>query len=145
MTEAQTAGSPRHLWIVGVLALLWNLMGAFDYVMTELRVEAYMAQFSQAELDFFYGFPAWVVALWAVAVWGGVLGAVLLLMRRKLAFPVLLVSFMCMVVTTIQNYAFAGAADVTGGMGLGFSIAVFVVALALVLYARAMTKNGVLA
>ena len=118
MSEAQEAtATPRHLWIVGIVALLWNLLGAMDYVMTEMRYEAYMSQFTPEQLEFFYGFPAWLVALWAIAVWGGVLGAVLLLMRKKLAVPVLLVSFLCMVATAIHNYGFAAGADVVGGGG----------------------------
>ena len=144
MSEGQSAATPRHLWIVGILALIWNLIGAMDYIMTELRNEAYMAQFTPEQLDFFYSFPAWLVAFWAVAVWGGVLGAVLLLMRKKLAVTVLVVSFLCMVVTTVHNYGFAGAADIVGGMGLFFSGVVFVVALALILYARRMAARGVL-
>jgi len=144
MTEAQSPRAPRHLWIVGVLALLWNLMGALDYVMTEIRYEGYMSQYSQEQLDYFYSFPAWAVALWALAVWGGVAGTVLLLMRRKLAFQVFLVSFVCMVAVTIQNYAFAGAADVTGGMGVFFSVVIFAISLALVVYTRRLTQGGVL-
>ena len=38
-------------------------MGAFDYVMTETRNEAYMAEFTPEQLEFFYGFPAWMIAL----------------------------------------------------------------------------------
>ena len=145
MAEAQATRTPRHLWIVGIVALLWNLMGAVDYVMTQTKNEAYMGQFTPEQLDFFYGFPAWLVAFWAIAVWGGVLGAVLLLLRKKLAFPVLLVSFLCMVVTTIHNYAFAGAAEIVGGTAAFFSVVIFIVALLLVIYARAMATRGVLA
>ncbi|MCP4895894.1 MAG: hypothetical protein GY906_02880, partial [bacterium] len=36
-------GTPIHLWIVGVLALLWNAMGAFDYLATQLKLEFYMS------------------------------------------------------------------------------------------------------
>jgi hypothetical protein len=145
MSEAQTTPTPRHLWIVGIVALLWSLFGAMDYIMTQTENEAYMSQFSPEQLEFFYSFPAWLVAFWAVAVWGGVLGAVLLLMRKKLAVPVLLVSFLCMVVTTVHNYGFAEGADIVGGMGLSFSVVIFVVALALVIYARSMARKGVLA
>jgi len=144
MSEAQATKTPRHLWIVGIVALLWNLMGAVDYVMTQTKNEAYMSQFSPEQLEFYYGFPAWLVAFWALAVWGGVIGAVLLLMRKKLAFPVLVVSFLSMVVTSIHNYGFAGGADVASGMEQLFSVIIFVVALALVIYARSMAKKGVL-
>ena len=144
MTDAQKVPTPRHLWVVGIVALLWNLMGAVDYVMSKTKNETYMAQYTQEQLDFFYGFPAWLVAFWATAVWGGVVGAVLLLLRKKLAAPVLLVSFLCMVVTTIHNYGFAGAADVVGGTGLLFIVVIFIVALFLVIYSRSLDKKGVL-
>ena len=141
----RTGGTPVHLWIVGIVALLWNGMGAVDYVMTETRNEEYMSQFTPEQLEFFYGFPAWIVALWAIAVWGGVLGAVLLLLRRKAAAPVFIVSFASMVVTTVHNYGIAGGAEVVGAAGLGFSVVIFVVALFLVLYARGLVRKGVLA
>ena len=144
MSEAQATPTPRHLWIVGIVALLWNLIGAMDYIMTETRNEAYMGQFTPEQLEFFYGFPAWLVAFWAVAVWGGVLGAVLLLMRKKLAVSVLLISFLSMLVTAVHNYGFAGAADIIGGGGLFFSVVIFVVALGLFIYASKMAKKGVL-
>ncbi len=144
MSEAQATKTPRHLWIVGIAALLWNLFGAMDYIMTETRNEAYMAKFTPEQLEFFYGFPSWLIAFWAVAVWGGVLGAVLLLMRKKLAVPILLVSLLCMVVTAVHNYGFAGGVDIVGGGGFLFSVVIFVVALALVIYARGMARRGVL-
>lgn len=144
MAEEKTTKTPRHLWIIGVVALLWNLIGAMDYLMTQTENEAYMGQFTQEQLEFFYGFPAWLVAFWALAVWGGVLGSILLLMRKKLAFPVFLVSFVCMLVTTIHNYVIAGAADIVGGSGIFFSAVIFIVALVLVVYSRRMTNKGVL-
>lgn len=144
MTEAQTTKTPRHLWIVGIVAILWNLIGALDYLMTQTANEAYMSKFTPEQLDFFYGYPTWLVALWATAVWGGVLGSVLLLTRKKFAAPVFAVSFVCMLVTTIYNYGFAGGADVMGGSGVFFSAVIFVVALVLAVYSCRMAKNGVL-
>ncbi len=144
MTETQAARTPRHLWIVGIVALVWNLVGALDYIMTQTRNEAYMGQFTPEQLEFFYGFPAWLVAFWALAVWGGVLATVLLLMRRKLAVPVFVVSLLCMVVTAIHNYGFAGGIDIVGATGFFFSIVIFAVSLGLIIYARRMAGKGVL-
>lgn len=144
MSESQTAATPRHLWIVGVLALLWNLMGGFDYLMTQTENASYMAKFTPEQLEFFYGFPVWVEFFWAIAVWGGIAGVVLMLMRRKLAVPVLIVSFLSMVVTMIHNYGMASGAEVMGAQGALFSAIIFVIALALPLYSRAMTARGVL-
>ena len=137
--------APWHLWVVGVLAVLWNFMGAYDYLMTQTQNEAYMSNFSPEQLEFFYGFPSWVVAFWAIAVWGGVVGAVLLLLRKKMAAGVLLVSFLSMVVTTIHNFGLSNGFEVMGGaFELAFSGAIFVVALLLYLYAKAANNRGVL-
>jgi len=82
--------TPIHLWIVGILALLWNAMGAFDYLATELQLEAYMEGFTEEQLAYFYGFPSWVVAFWAFAVWGGLLASVGLLLRVGVFFSVVI-------------------------------------------------------
>ena len=136
---------PWHLWLIGFLALLWNAMGAYDYLMTETQNESYMSQFTPEQLEFFYGFPMWLVAFWALAVWGGVLGTILLLLKKRLAVPVLLVSFLSMIVTAVQNLFLSNGLEVMGGVDLMFSGLIFVVALGLWLYARAMAQRGVLA
>jgi len=120
-------------------------MGAYDYLMTQTQNASYMGKFTPEQLEFFYGLPTWTVASWALAVWGGVLGVVLLLLRKRLAVPVLLVSFLCMIVTSVHNFLLANGLEVMGGFGLMFSGLIFVIALGLWLYARAMAQRGVLA
>ncbi len=144
MSDSTAQRTPVHLWIVAVLALLWNAMGAMDYVMTTTKNEDYMNQFTPEQLEFFYGFPTWLVAFWAVAVWGGVLGALLMLLRKALAAPVLLLSFVAMCVTAVRNFGFTNGAEIMGNTGMIFSIVIFVISFALVLYARAMKSRGVL-
>lgn len=147
MTEDLTTsprGTPWHLWAIGVLALLWNGMGAFDYVMTETRNEGYMSRFTPEQLEFFYGFPSWVVALWAIAVWGGVVAALFLLLRKRFAVEAFLVALVAMVITAIRSYVFSDGLAVTGGVALFFTVVIFLASLLLYLYARAMRKKGVL-
>ncbi|MDH3646571.1 MAG: hypothetical protein OER80_07340 [Gammaproteobacteria bacterium] len=144
MTETR-ASTPRHLWVIGIVAFLWSLMGAMDYVMTQTRNEAYMANFTPEQLSFFYGLPSLIVASWAIAVWGGLLGVILLLLRKSLAVWVLLASFVAMVITAIHNYGLSNGMEVVGDpFSLGFTALIFVVSLALFLYARTMQKRGVL-
>ncbi|WP_345332311.1 hypothetical protein [Ferrimonas pelagia] len=113
--------------------------------MTQTRNADYMAAFTPEQLAFFYGFPAWVDACWAIAVWGGVLGAVLLLLRRGLAAPVLLTSWVMMVLVTLRNYVFANGLEVVGDpVSLLFTAVIFVIAFVLYGYARWMRRRGVL-
>jgi hypothetical protein len=143
--ETDVERTPWHLWVIGVVALLWNAMGALDYVMTQTRNEEYMSNFTPEQLSFFYGFPAWVDAAWAIAVWGGVLGTLLLLIRRRYAVWVFLASLIAMVITAFQNYVLSNGMEIMGDpFTLGFTAAIFLAALALLLYARAMQKRKIL-
>ena len=93
------AGTPWHLWVVGVLSLLWNAFGGYDYTMTQMRDPGYLQMVSSqmgmtvAEMNaFFDSFPAWASALWAIGVWGSVAGSILLLMRSRHAATAFIVS-----------------------------------------------------
>jgi len=139
------AAVPMHLWIVGVLSLLWNAMGGFDYTMTQTQNAEYMANFTPEQLEFFYGVPTWFVACWAVAVWGGVLGSLLLLMRKKLAVTVFGFSVVSMIATTVYSYGIADGMKVMGeGAALAFSAAIFIIAVFLFIYSRKLSDGGVL-
>ena len=135
--------TPWHIWVVGIVSLLWNAIGAMDFVMTQTKNAEYMGQFTPAQLEFFYGFPLWVIIAWAVAVWGGVLGSVFLLLRKTLAVWSFFASFIAMLITTIHNFVFSNALEVIGDtFSLIFSAVIFVIGFALYWYARKIqTKN----
>jgi hypothetical protein len=136
--------TPVHLWIIGVLALLWNMMGAFDYLATKLQLDFYMSQFSEEQLAYFYGFPAWVVSAWAFGVWGALAGSVGLLLRRKWSVWAFVVSIAGMVVTTIYNFGMTNGAEIMGSGAMVFSIIIWVISIFLVVYSWSLAKKGVL-
>ena len=143
--DTEPAGTPRHLWVVGVISVMWNAMGAMDYVMTQTRNEGYMSDFTPEQLEFFYSFPSWVVGTWAIAVWAAVLGSLLLLLRRRLAVHAFLISLGGMVITTLHNYVFSNGLELVADVfALVFSAVIVLVGAALLMYSRAMSQRGVL-
>jgi len=137
--------APWHLRVVGIAALLWNAVGALDYVMTQTRNAQYMSAFTPEQLAFFYGLPAWTVAAWAIGVWGAVLGSLLLLFRKGIAVWFFLASLIGVALTTLQNYVLSNGLEVMGGPGsVLFTAVIFLVAIGLYLYARAMRERGVI-
>ncbi len=136
--------TPRHLWIVGVLSLLWYLVAVYDYLATQTQSESYMSKFTPEQLEYFYGFPTWVVAFWALAVWVGLMGTILLLLRKRHAAGAFLVSLISLIVTSFYNYVLTNGLEIMGGAALAFTGLIFVIALGLWLYARAMAQRGVL-
>ncbi len=136
-----------HLWLVGMLALLWNAMGALDFTMTQLHNEAYLKSFTAAQKAYFFGLPFWDVLTWFVATWGSLLASLLLILRRRLASPVFAAALACTLVTFGYNYGISDGLKVMGAQATGalvFCGVIITFAVLLLVYARAMAKRGVL-
>lgn len=135
---------PWHLWIIGLLALLWNSMGAFDYLMTQTQNSEYMKNFSEAQLDYFYTLPTWSVAAWALAIWSAVLASILLLLRNKASATLFMLSLIALVVTNVYSYGISNAYEVMGGQpsSVILPIVIFIVALCLAIYSKKMSALG---
>jgi len=141
----QTAETPWHLWTIGAISLLWNAVGVVDFVMTQTKNQAYMGQFTPEQLEYFYGFPRWVVIAWGVATGGSVLGSALLLLRRRFTVQINLVVLVAMGLTFVHNFVLSDGFTIMGGVGPAIFTAVIVlVGVLLFAYARAMAKRGVL-
>lgn len=87
-TAGPRARLPWHGWLLGTLFLLYSLAAAFDHVMSlAWGAEFYRASgMSQAQVAYFSQVPAWAVLGWTCAVWGGLSGALALLLRWSLAW-----------------------------------------------------------
>lgn len=150
-TPAQTRlRTPAHLWIVGALALLWNCFGSYDYFMTRMRNTDYLASMMpsvdpNAVLAWIDGFPVWAQFGWGLGVWGGLAGAILLLLRSRWAVPVFAASLLGALLSLgYQIVAAPPLAGMDGPMADIMPFVIILVALALLLYARAMKAKGVL-
>jgi hypothetical protein len=143
-TPITSGRTPVHLWIVGVLATLWNAFGCVDYFMTQTRNAAYLKSFTPEQIAYFDAFPAWADGAWAIAVWGALLGAILLLLRRRLAVAVFLVAVLAMIVAfAYQLLLAANRPPLTVGAA-AFTALLFAAEIGLLIYARRMRASGVL-
>jgi hypothetical protein len=150
MDETVREKAPAHLWIVGIVALLWNGFGAYDYFMTRTRGAAYVESMMPGVdgnkiMAYIDSLPIWASAGWGLGVWGGLLGAILLLMRHRLAVPVLGLSLLGAIVGI--GYQLMRPLDVPD-MHTGFNAVVpyliILIAALLFLYARGQRAKGVL-
>ena len=143
--------TPWHFWLAGIVSLLWNGFGGYDYTMTQLRDPAYFAQMSGqmgmsvAEMNaFFDTFPAWAIALWAIGVWGSVAGSILLLLRSRHAVTAFVVSL----VGAVLSFVYQMTIDLPPAMDSTMNkVMPLVIVGAIVLqwwYARRMRAAGVL-
>lgn len=137
--------TPSHLWIVGALATLWNGFGAFDYLMTQTRNAQYLANFTDPQRVYFESFPIWMEAMWAFGVWGGLAGSLLLLARRRYAVAAFALSLAGLAASTVYQYVLSTAPpDMRSGAMLAMNLAIWAVAIGLLVYALRMRRRGVL-
>lgn len=135
---------PIHLWIVGILSLLWNCVGAFDYTASQLRLEWYLAQFTPEQRAYFEAFPAWSVAAWAFGVWGSVVGSLLLLFGSRFAVWSFAISIAGLAGTTLYQFFFSEGLKMMGTVDVVFSAVIWLVAIALLWYSMRQRDRGVL-
>lgn len=141
-----TNKTPWHIWVVGVLAVLFNSIGVFDFVMSMSQGADYMAKagMTPEQIDQYLRMPGWMTVVWAVGVFGALLASVLLLLRRKLAAPVFLVSLVAFVISLLHTYVLTDGGKVMGSQMAIASGVIFVVLALLTFYAWRMGKRGVL-
>lgn len=138
---ASRAATPWHLWVVGVVTLLFNAMGIISYLATKFGMLEQMG-LNAEEIAFMNAYPAWISACWALGVWGAFAGSVLLLARSKWAVTAMGIALVGLVGTTLGNYVIL---DVPAAMQApALDVAIWVVTLYLLVYARAMAAKGVL-
>lgn len=132
----------RGFWIISGLALLWNLIGIASYLMTVTMSDEALAALPEAERAFYTGMPVWVTAAYAIAVFGGTLASVALLMRTAWAVPLFLVSLMAILLQ--MGHAFFGTAliEVQGAAAAVLPLLVVVIAAYLAWFSRAAQRRG---
>jgi len=138
--------TPWHLWLVGAVAVLFNSVGVFDFVMSMAQGPAYMASagMTQAQIDHYQRMPGWMTAVWAIGVFGAFAASVLILLRNRLSAPVFAVSLAAFLLSLVYTYVLSDGGKVMGQQ-MAVTSAVIAVLLALfMLYAWWQTKRGVL-
>lgn len=135
-----------HLMPVAILAILWNLAGCADYVMTQYGVAPYLQLFTQQQAEYFTSMPALVDGSWAVAVWGGLVGAILLFLRLRASLWFLGVAALAMLFCAgwLIFFAIPRLAEVTGTFGVYMIGGAAAMASLFYIYARQMKVAGAL-
>ncbi len=138
--------APWHLWLIGILAVLWHIGGVSNYIGVQFRLDFALSQMDDRMLAFFDNAPAWYDAAWAFGVWFGLIGSLLLLLRHRAAAGALTIALIGLLLASIHTFFLAEEsmmADATTGQ-MAFTALIYVVLILLIYYARALGRSGVL-
>lgn len=136
--------TPVHLWIVGVLALVWTGFGALDFAMMSVRDPAYLAQVPPDVIDFVDAMPAWAIAAWAIGAGFALVGSGLLLLRALGAAYAYAMSLLGLSAYQFYQLLVGRPPSLNTPGGLAMTIAVWIIALGLLLYTLRLRSRGVL-
>jgi hypothetical protein len=134
--------APKWLLPVAIAALLWNLMGCAAYLMDAMATPEDVAKLSAAEQAMYASRPGWSVAGTAIAVWGGALGCLALILRKRWALPLLILSLLGVIVQDIWMFGISAEGRTAGSTVFALQGLVMVIAVALVWLANMASRKG---
>ncbi|MDO9038763.1 MAG: hypothetical protein Q7U59_10500 [Lutibacter sp.] len=128
-------------WIISVLALLWNIMGVAAYLGQAYMTDEVLKLLPEGEQAYYENVPAWVTAAFAIAVFAGAFGCVGLLMRKKWATILFVISIIAVIAQSTYNLIIQKFMEVPL-QHMIWSIVVIVIAIFLVWFSSNATKKG---
>ncbi len=132
-------------WIVAIIAVLWNIMGVLAYLGQAFITDEMKALMPPEQVSIMENTPAWITAAFAMATFAGLLGSLLLLFRKKLAIPILLISLITVLIQMGYSFFATNAIEVYGiGQGLIMPIVVIVIAIFLYWWSKLQATKGII-
>ena len=138
MNDDIVGSVPWGFWVVGTVALVWNVMGIINFFM-QMNPDV-LVTYRESERAIVESRPAWATGAFAIAVFGGALGCFLLLLKKSVAYYFFIASLLGVVVTMIHTLSL--------GIGFGFGeilgiiLMPLVVAVFLILYSKQAQSKG---
>jgi hypothetical protein len=136
--DEKAVGVRWPFWTISVIALIWNVMGVINFFV-QMNPEVVSA-YRESEQAIIVGRPVWATAAFAIAVFGGAIGCLLLLLRKSVANYLLIASLLGVIVTMIHTLG----VGIDFGIGeiIGIILIPLVVATFLIWYAKRAESRG---
>ena len=134
--------TPTWFKVLAILALLWNLLGCLAFF-SDLRLSPEdVAKLPETQQALYAARPGWAVAATALAVFGGALGSIGLLLRKRWAFPVFVLSLLGILVQDFSLFVLADGASLAGPVAVVMQAIVLTIGIGLVLLSRKGIARG---
>jgi hypothetical protein len=138
--------TPWHIWVVGLIGVLWNGFGATDFLMTNLNRDMWfeMMGVTADQAAMMDAMPAWMHGAWFAGTWGAFLGAVAILFRSRWAVYLFWVSIIGFLISVVHSYILTDTGASMGQQGYIMNGVIFLGAVFFLWYSITMARRGVL-
>lgn len=134
---------PVWFYIASAFFFLWNIMGITSFFMHTFVTEETLNALPANERALYGEYPFWVTIAFALAVFGGTLGSIGLLMQKKWAKTAFIISLIGIIPQMIHNIFFTSSMEVYGpGQAATMPILVVIFGIFLIWFAQYSIKKG---
>ena len=137
-TKRMSTGLKVFAWLM----VLWNGIGVAAFFSQIMMTPEMIAQLPEAQQAVYRDIPVWSYSAYALAVFGGLIGSILLALGKKLAFPVLVISLAGVIVQQYYNFVVIDAISIMGWGIVVMPVIVTSIALLLVLISQRGVRAG---
>ncbi|NOR28264.1 MAG: hypothetical protein GQ540_07025 [Lutibacter sp.] len=128
-------------WIISITALLWNIMGVSAYLGQAYMTNEVLVALPNAEQAYYTNLPAWVTAAFAISVFSGTLGCIIMLLRKKLAIALFIISLVTVLLQFVYNFILQKEMEISIANFI-MPIVVIIIASFLVWYSKKSAENN---
>ena len=133
---------PRRLfYVISSMALVWNLMGVFNYLVQVLMSDEVLASLPKDQQLLYQDVPAWVTAAFAVAVFSGTVGAIFLLLKKKVSSIFFKLSFVGIIIQMTYGLLISENTNSYGPLGLVMPLMIIAIGGYLIWYSKKAAKH----
>ncbi len=138
-----TTDKPKAaFWILAIIALIWNSMGVNAYLQQQYNTEVFKNQMTPEQLEMVYATPSWAIAAFALAVFGGLLGSLALLLRKKIANILFTISLLGIVAKMTYNFFITNSMETYGPGDMIMLIMIVIIGIFLFMYSKTSINKG---
>lgn len=141
---------PAWFWVVSLLALVWYLFGAYQFLTSITMTAASLApmvdsgQMTQDYADFILAMPISVKILFGTATLGGAVGSIFLLLRKQGAKSLFIISLFGAILMYALLYGFGQNLEIIPSSDFIIASVVMIVTFLMILFSGRMIQRGVL-
>ena len=133
---------PAWFYVAATILIIWDCIGCYAYLSDVSMSAGDIARLPAAQQEIWNMTPAWVKSAYAIAVWIGLAGGLSLIMRRRIAQPLYIVSLIAVVLQFGWTFAATPILSTVGSSAAAFPMFIVAIGLVEVWFSRRAAARG---
>ncbi len=142
MEGSDKTSPPVWFWVISIVALLWYLMDISAFFMRVFMTDDAIKAMPENQQHFFQNIPLWVNIVFACEVFGGTLGSAALLLRKKWALLVFVVSILGVLSQTSHIWFLTDAVSAMGAPAVVMPLLAILIGIGMIVLAKSAISKG---